>query len=97
VEKNHMNVIRDLVWHGVGRKVHEEPQVPNYGRPKTGPILEPGMTLAFEPMVALGDYAVLVDKDNQTYRTNDNSLAAQFEHTIVVTEKGGEIITENRK
>jgi len=93
VEKNNFNVIRELVGHGVGRRVHEEPQIPNYGLKKTGPILQPGMTLAIEPMVAMGDFSVMLDKDKQTFKTKDGSLSAHFEHTVLVTEKGSEVLT----
>lgn len=93
VEKNKFNVVRDLVGHGVGYKVHEDPQIPNYGLIQTGPVLEPGMTLAIEPMVTVGDYNVILGKDKRTYKTRDNSWAAHFEHTVVVTDKGYKILT----
>ncbi len=93
-EKNNFNVVRDLVGHGVGRKLHEPPQIPNYGLPGSGPILQAGMTLAFEPMVTAGTYEVKIDKNGQTYKTKDGSLAAHFEHTILVTKKGSEILTK---
>lgn len=93
-EKNKFNVVRELVGHGVGQKVHEEPQIPNYGEPGTGPILKPGMTLAIEPMVVMGNYELEVGKNGQTYKTIDNSLAAHFEHTVLVTGKGAEILTQ---
>mgnify|MGYP001035307371 CR=1 FL=1 len=85
--------VRDLVGHGVGHNVHEEPEVPNYGVAGTGPILKAGMTIAIEPMVTLGDYKVVVDPDGWTIRTRDGSLAAHFEDTILVTEDGAEILT----
>ncbi|HPI67483.1 MAG TPA: type I methionyl aminopeptidase [bacterium] len=94
VEKNGFNVIRDLVGHGVGEKLHEEPQIPNYGNPGTGPILKPGMTLAIEPMVTIGDYFVALDQNKQTFKTADDSPCAHFEHTVLVTEKGSEILTK---
>ncbi len=93
-EKNSFNVIRDLVGHGVGYKVHEEPEIPNYCRFDRGPILEPGMTLAIEPMITLGHHAVVVDKNKHTYRMKDESLCAHFEHTVLVTERGSEILTK---
>lgn len=93
VEKNGFNVVKELVGHGVGRKVHEEPQIPNYGLKNTGPILELGMTLALEPMVTMGDFKVILDKDKQTFKTADGSLSAHFEHTVLVTEKGSEVLT----
>jgi len=94
VEKNGFNVIRDLVGHGVGEKLHEEPQIPNYGLKGTGPILKAGMTLAIEPMVSIGHYAIALDKNRITYKMADDSPCAHFEHTILVTEKGGEILTK---
>lgn len=94
VEKNNFNVIRDLVGHGVGDKLHEEPQIPNYGLKNTGPILQPGMTLAIEPMVSMGHYAITLGKNKQTFQMADNSPCAHFEHTVLVTEKGSEILTQ---
>jgi len=94
VEKNGFQVIRDLVGHGVGEKLHEEPQIPNYGTPSTGPILKPGMTLAFEPMVTMGEYFIALDKNKQTFKMADDSPCAHFEHTVLVTEKGSEILTK---
>jgi methionyl aminopeptidase len=85
--------VRDLVGHGVGHNVHEEPEVPNYGTAGTGPILKTGMTIAIEPMVTLGDYKVVIDPDGWTIRTRDGSLAAHFEDTVLVTEDGCEILT----
>jgi methionyl aminopeptidase len=92
-EKNGFNVVRDLVGHGVGYKLHEEPEIPNYGLPGTGPVLLPGMTLAIEPMVNQGGYEVFEDRKTKAFRTADNLLSAHFEHTILVTEKGCEILT----
>ena len=94
VEKNKFNVVRELVGHGVGRKLHEEPQIPNYGRKDTGPQLEPGMTLAFEPMVTAGSFKIELGQDRQTYQTADGSLSAHFEHTILITKKGSEVLTK---
>lgn len=94
VEKNSFQVIRDLVGHGVGEKIHEEPQIPNYGQPRTGPLLQPGMTLAIEPMVSMGNYLITLDKNKQTFKMADNSPCAHFEHTVLVTEKGSEILTK---
>jgi len=85
--------VRDLVGHGVGHQVHEEPEVPNYGTAGTGPILKSGMTIAIEPMVTLGDYKVVIDPDGWTIRTRDGSLAAHFEDTILVTDEGCDILT----
>lgn len=94
VEKNGFNVIRELVGHGVGEKLHEEPQIPNYGLKGTGPILKSGMTLAIEPMVSMGHYAIALAKNKITYKMHDDSPCAHFEHTVLVTEKGSEILTK---
>lgn len=87
------SVVRQLVGHGVGGAVHEDPQVPNYGRPKTGELLVPGMILAIEPMVNVGDYQVKASKDGFGFKTIDKSLSAHFEHTVMVTKSGCEVIT----
>ncbi|MCA1730898.1 MAG: type I methionyl aminopeptidase [Actinobacteria bacterium] len=88
-------VVRDLVSHGVGRKMHEDPQVPNYGRPGTGPRLLSGMTFAIEPMITLGDYDIRIsERDGWSIYTADDSLAAHYEHTVAVTEDGPWILTE---
>lgn len=87
-------VVRDLVGHGVGAKVHEEPNVPNYGKQHSGIKLEVGMVLALEPMLTLGSYEVELQKDGWTFATIDGSLAAQFEHTIAITKNGPIILTE---
>ncbi len=93
VEREGFSVVRDLVGHGIGRNLHEEPAVPNYGEPGTGVMLERGMTLAIEPMVNLGTYRVKVEKDGWTVRTADGSPSAHFEHTVLVTDKDPEILT----
>jgi len=93
VEKNNFGVVRDLVGHGVGHQLHEEPEVPNFGRAGTGMILKEGMVLALEPMVTSADWHVLVDKDGWAWRTRDGSLAAHFEHTVLVTKNGAEVLT----
>lgn len=93
VEKNGFNVVRSLVGHGVGRAVHEEPPVPNYGEAGTGIKLKTGMTIALEPMVTGGDYPVKVLDDKWTVVTKDDSLSAHFERTLVVTNTGNEILT----
>ncbi|OLD60470.1 MAG: type I methionyl aminopeptidase [Ignavibacteria bacterium 13_1_40CM_2_61_4] len=93
VEREGYSVVRDLVGHGVGRNLHEEPAVPNYGQPGTGPVLQEGMTLAIEPMVNLGDYRVRVDDDGWTIRTADGHPSAHFEHTVLVTGGEPEILT----
>jgi methionyl aminopeptidase len=87
-------IVRDLVGHGVGHQVHEDPNVPNYGRKGEGERLRAGMTIAIEPMTTLGDYAVTVDRDGWTIRTRDGSLSAHFEHTVLITETGAEILTK---
>ena len=93
-EKNGYGVVRDFVGHGIGRALHEEPQVPNYGKKSTGILLEPGMVLAIEPMITVGSYKVKVLKNNWTAVTSDGSLAAHFEHTIAVTETGPVILSD---
>lgn len=93
VESNGMSVVRDYVGHGIGRKMHEEPQIPNFGKPGRGPRLEVGMALAIEPMVNLGDYQVETLDDNWTVVTKDRRASAHFEHTVAITENGPEILT----
>ena len=93
LERGGYGIVRDLVGHGVGHEVHEDPNIPNYGKKGSGPKLVAGMTLAIEPMATLGNYAVHLDHDGWTIRTNDGSLAAHFEHTILVTSAGYEILT----
>jgi methionyl aminopeptidase len=93
VEKNGFSVVRDLVGHGIGTNMHEEPQIPNFGPPGQGPILKKGMTLAIEPMVNAGSFEVQTKKDNWTIVTKDGSLSAHFEHTVAVTENGAMILT----
>ena len=94
LEKEGYGIVRDLVGHGVGHELHEEPNIANYGKKGMGTFLEPGMTVAIEPMATLGDYRVKTDPDDWTIRTCDGSLAAHFEHTILVTEEGAEILTQ---
>ena len=93
VEKNGFSVVRDYVGHGIGRNMHEEPQVPNFGKPGRGPRLKPGMTFAIEPMVNLGTFEVMTLKDNWTVVTKDRQLSAHFEHTIAVTEDKPVVLT----
>lgn len=88
------NVIRDLVGHGVGHRVHEEPQIPNFGHPGEGMKLKAGMTLAIEPMLTMGQPEVKCLPDGWTFVTADGALNAHFEHTILVTTEGCEILTE---
>ena len=92
-EQNGFSVVREYVGHGIGREMHEEPQVPNFGRPEQGPLLQKGMVLAVEPMVTAGDWRTKRDSDNWTVRTLDGSLAAHFEHTIAITEDEAEVLT----
>jgi len=94
VEANGFNVVKNLVGHGVGRSLHEEPEIPNWGRKKAGIILKQGMVFAMEPMVALGSGDIILDKNGWTWKTKDGSLAAHFEHTIAVTKKGAEVLTK---
>lgn len=93
VEKNGFSVVRDFVGHGVGRSMHEEPQIPNFGRKNSGPKLKSGMTLAIEPMVNMGGYAVRYADDGWTAITCDGKLSAHFEHTVLITDEGPEILT----
>jgi len=93
VEAAGFSVVRDFVGHGIGQSMHEEPQVPNFGVPGTGPVLYPGMTIAIEPMVNAGRYDVKVLSDGWTTVTVDGSRSAHFEHTIVITESGSEILS----
>lgn len=90
----HIGIVRDLVGHGVGIEMHMEPDVPNYGRMGSGSILMPGDTIAIEPMAMLGGERVVTDPDGWTIRTRDGSLAAHFEHTILITPSGAEILTQ---
>ena len=93
VEARGYSVVRDFVGHGIGKQLHEDPQVPNYGVAGRGISLKPGMVLAIEPMVNYGSYAVKVLQDGWTAVTADGSLSAHFEHTVAVTEHGPEILT----
>jgi methionyl aminopeptidase len=86
-------IVRDMVGHGVGHQVHEDPNIPNYGIAGTGATLKTGMTVAIEPMATLGDWHVKMDADGWTIRTADGSLAAHFEHTVLITDEGYEILT----
>lgn len=94
VEKGGFSVVRDFVGHGIGQKMHEEPQIPNFGKPNMGPRLEPGMVLAIEPMVNAGAYDVVVLEDRWTAVTKDGKPSAHFEHSIVVTEGEAEILSQ---
>jgi methionyl aminopeptidase len=93
VERDGMSVIRSLVGHGIGRQMHEDPQVPNFGEPGRGPLLEEGMVFCVEPMVCAGRPGVRMGDDNWAIYSEDGSLAAHFEHTIAVTADGPRILT----
>jgi methionyl aminopeptidase len=93
VEGDGFAVIRSLVGHGIGREMHEDPQIPNFGEPGTGPELEEGMVLAIEPMVNVGTHHVRMGQDNWAVYSQDGSLAAHFEHTVAVTQDGPRILT----
>jgi methionyl aminopeptidase len=92
-EKHGFQVVREFVGHGIGRHMHEDPAVPNYGRPDRGPKLKTGMTLAIEPMVNMGTYQVYTKPDQWTVVTLDGSYSAHFEHSIAISDKGPEILT----
>jgi methionyl aminopeptidase len=93
LRKHKLGIVRELVGHGVGHELHEDPEVPNYGRAGTGPVLKAGMTIAIEPITTLGSPAIAELHDGWTLITQDRSWAAQFEHTVLVTKNGAEIIT----
>lgn len=93
VENKGFSVVRDFVGHGIGKSLHEDPQIPNYGVPGTGVSLKPGMVLAIEPMINLGSHDVKVLEDGWTVVTCDGNLSAHFEHTVAITENGPEILT----
>lgn len=93
VEQNGFSVVRDLVGHGIGREMHEEPAIPNYGPPGKGPRLVVGQVLAIEPMVNAGGYAVITRPDGWTVATKDGRLSAHFEHTVAVGPEGPEILS----
>jgi methionyl aminopeptidase len=93
VEMNSFAVVRNFVGHGIGTEMHEEPQVPNFGPPGRGPVLQPGIVLAIEPMVNAGGWEVEVLKDHWTVVTKDGSLSAHFEHTVALGDNGPEVLT----
>jgi methionyl aminopeptidase len=94
VEKNGFSVVREYIGHGIGRNLHEDPEVPNYGAPGRGQRLRPGMTLAIEPMVNVGDWHVRVLNDQWTVVTVDGKLSAHYENTVAITENGVLILTD---
>jgi len=93
-EKYGFGFPRNLSGHGVGRAIHEEPHVPNYGSPGEGTALEEGLVIAIEPMMTLGSGELFIDKDGHSYRTKDGSRTAHAEHTVLITKKGPEILTK---
>ena len=93
VESQGMSVVREYVGHGVGRQMHEDPQIPNYGTPGSGQVLRAGMVIAIEPMVNLGDWRTKKDADNWTVRTLDGTLSAHFEHTMAIRDGKAEVLT----
>ena len=92
-EEHNLGVVRELCGHGIGRDMHEDPEVPNYGTPNTGPKLKPGMVICIEPMLTFGKRYVYLMEDDWTVKTQDGSDAAHYEHTVLVTEDGYEILT----
>ena len=93
VEKNGFSIVRDLVGHGIGENLHEEPQIPNYGNKGEGVVLKEGMCFAIEPMVNMGKNEILTKQDGWTIYTKDMKPSAHFEHTVVVRKDGGEILS----
>ncbi len=93
VEKDGFSVIRDFVGHGVGRNLHEEPQIPNFGKPGNGPKLREGCVVCIEPMVNMGKYSVKMSDDGWTALSSDGSLSAHFEHTVIINKDGPEILS----
>lgn len=93
LRKHKLGIVRELVGHGVGHELHEDPEIPNYGRAGTGPVLKAGMTIAIEPIATLGNPGIQELHDGWTLTTKDGSWSAQFEHTIVVTPTGCEVLT----
>ena len=92
-ESKGFSVVREYTGHGIGRDMHEDPLIHNYGIPNTGPVLKKGMALALEPMLNVGDWHTTVGDDNWTVRTADGSLSAHFEHTIAITDNNAEVLT----
>ncbi len=93
IEGQGCNIVRDFCGHGIGKEVHQDPQIPNYGKRRTGPELVEGMVFCIEPMVAVGDWRIKKAKDGYGLQTKDNSLCCHFEHTLAVTKTGAEILT----
>lgn len=93
-EKNNYSVVKELTGHGIGKNLHEKPSIFNFGDPGTGPVLKSGMVIAIEPMVNIGDWPVEVLDDGWTVVTKDRSLSAHFENTVLITKKGGEVLSK---
>ena len=93
VEKNGYSVVRNYTGHGIGKQMHEDPSVPNYGKPNRGPRLKEGMALAIEPMVNVGTYKVRTENNGWTVVTRDEEISAHFENTILITKQGTEVLT----
>ena len=89
-----MDVVRDLIGHGIGAELHEEPEVPNYGQPGQGLVLKVGMVIAIEPMVVIGGHKIANGSDGYSYITADKKPSAHIEHTVAITENGPEILTK---
>ena len=94
IEDQGYGIVRELCGHGIGKELHEEPQINNYGKRKTGPKIKEGMVFCIEPMITVGDWNLKKTKDGYGFQTKDNSLSAHFEHTIAVTSKGTKVLTE---
>ncbi|OGX17389.1 MAG: type I methionyl aminopeptidase, partial [Omnitrophica WOR_2 bacterium RBG_13_44_8b] len=94
VESNGFSVVRQFVGHGIGHKLHEEPEIPNFGRPHLGPVLKSGMVLAIEPMVNMGSWESRILDNGWTAVTEDGLASAHFEHTVAITNQGAEILTK---
>lgn len=92
-ERRGYSVVREMCGHGIGASMHEDPQVPNYGRRGTGPVLRPGMCIAIEPMINLGSKNIVIEQDGWTCRTRDRKPSAHYEHTVIITDYSPEIIT----
>lgn len=93
VEANHFSIVRDFVGHGIGKSLHEDPEIPNFGPAHNGPILKEGMVFAIEPMVNMGTWQTKILEDGWTVVTQDGAPSAHFEHTVAITAKGPEILT----
>jgi len=94
IEGQGLGVVRELCGHGIGKNIHEDPQIPNYGKRRTGSELVEGMVICLEPMVTIGDWKIKKAKDGYGFQTKDGSLSAHFEHTIAVVKEGAEVLTE---